>query len=50
VEYKNKEKLKEMNSSRLTEAESGLTVTKGKGNGHGGWEGRDKGGQKEREH
>jgi len=50
VEYNNKEKLKEKNSSRLTEPESGLTVTKEKGTGHGGWKGRDKGWEKERGH
>ena len=43
MEYKNKAKLKEQNSSRLTEPKNGLTVTKGKGTGEGGWEGRDKG-------
>jgi len=47
VEYNNKETLKEKNSSRLTESESGLTVTKGKGTWQGGWERRDKGGEKE---
>ena len=42
-----KEKLKEQNSSRITEPpKNGLTVTKGKGNGEDGWEGRDKGGIK----
>jgi len=40
VEYNNKETLKEKNSSRLTKPESGLTVTKGKRTGQGGWEGR----------
>ena len=48
MEYKNKEKLKEQNSSRITEPKNGLTVTKGKGTGHDGWEGREKGGEKER--
>ena len=43
MEYKNKEKTKEPNSSRLTEPKNGLTVTKGKGTGEDGWEGRDKG-------
>ena len=33
VEYKNKAKLKEQNSSRLTEPKNGLTVTQGKGLG-----------------
>ena len=36
-------KLKEENSSRLTEPKNGLTVTKGKGTGENGWEKRDKG-------
>ena len=44
MEYKNKEKLKEQNSSRITEPKNGLTVTKGKGTGEDEWEGRDKGG------
>ena len=48
MEYKNKEKLKEHNSSRLTEPKKGLTVTKGKGTGENGREGRDKRGKKER--
>ena len=38
-----KKKLKEQNSSRITEPKNGLTVTKGKGTGEDGWEGRDKG-------
>ena len=37
-----KQKLKEQNSSRLTEPKNGLTVTKGKGTGEDGWEGRVK--------
>ena len=37
-----KEKLKEQNSSRITEPKNGLTVTKGKGTGEDGWEGREK--------
>ena len=45
-----KKKLKEQNSSRITEPKNGLTVTKGKGTGKDGWEGRDKGGKKERGH
>ena len=45
-----KEKLKEQNSSRITEPKKGLTDTKGKGTGEDGWEGRDKGGEKERGH
>ena len=45
-----KEKLKEQNSSRITEPKNGLTVTKGKETGENGWEGRDKGGEKERGH
>ena len=35
--------MKEQNSSRLTEPKNGLTVSKGKGTGEDGWEGRDKG-------
>jgi len=50
VEYNNKEKLLEKNSSRLTEPESGLTFKKGKETGHGGGEGRDKGREKGRGH
>ena len=46
MEYKNKRKLKEQNSSRSTEPKNGLTVTKGKGTGDDGWEGREKGGGK----
>ena len=46
MEYKNKGKLKEQNSSRITEPKNGLTVTKGKGTGEDGWEGRDKGGER----
>ena len=46
MEYKNKRKLKEQNSSRSTEPKNGLTVTKGKGTGEDGWEGRDKGRKK----
>jgi len=48
VEYNNKETLKNKNSSRLTEPECGVTVTKGKRTEKGGWEGRDKGGEKEK--
>ena len=48
MEYKNKEKLKEQNSSRITEPRKGLTVTKGKGIGENGRVGRDKGGEEER--
>ena len=40
MEYKNKGKLKEQNSSRITEPKNGLTVTKGKGTGEDEWEGR----------
>ena len=40
--------MKEQNSSRLTEPKNGLVVTKGKGTGEDGWEGKDKGGEKER--
>ena len=43
MEYKNKEKLKEENSSRLAEPKNELTVTKGKGTGDDGWEVRDRG-------
>ena len=43
MEYKNKGKLKEKNSSRITEPKNGLTGTKEKGTGEDGWEGRDKG-------
>ena len=46
MEYKNKRKLKEQNSSRRTEAKNGRTVTKGKRTGEDWWEGRDKGGIK----
>ena len=46
MEYKNKEKLKEQKSSRITEPKNGLTVTKGKGTGEDEWEGRNKGGRK----
>ena len=42
MEYKNKRKLKEQNSSRITEPKNGLTVTEGKGTGEDGWEGRYK--------
>ena len=38
-----KQKLKEQNSSRLTESKNGLTVTKGKGTGEAEWEWREKG-------
>jgi len=50
VEYKNKEKLKEQNSSRITEPKNGLTVTKGKGTREDGWGGRDRGAETERGH
>ena len=43
-----KEKLKEWNSSRITEPKNGLTVTKGKETGENGRVRRDKGGEKER--
>ena len=47
MEYRNKERLKEQNSSsRITEPKNGLTVTKGKGTGEKGREGRDKDGEK----
>ena len=41
-----KEKLKEQNSSRITEPKNGLTGTKGKGTGEDGWVGRDKRGRR----
>ena len=50
MEYKNKGKLKEQNNSRNIEPKNGLTVTKGKGTGEDGWEGRDKVGEKESGH
>ena len=37
-----KKKLKEQNSSRITEPKNGLTVTKGKGSGEYWWEGSGK--------
>ena len=43
-----KEKLKEQNSSKITEPKNGLTGTKGKGTGEDGWVGREKGGEEER--
>ena len=43
--YNNEAKLKEQNSSRLTEPKNELTVTKGKGTGEDGWEGRYKRGK-----
>ena len=46
MEYKNKEKLKEQNISRITEPKNGLTGTKGKGTREDGWEWRDKVGGK----
>ena len=45
MEYKNKRKLKEQNSSQSTEPKNGLIVTKGKGTGEDGWE---KGGKKKK--
>ena len=38
-----RKKLKEQHNSRLTGPKNGLTVTKGKGTGEDGWEGKDKG-------
>ena len=38
--------MNEQNSSRITEPKNGLIVTKGKGTGEDGWEGRDKGEEK----
>ena len=46
MESNNREKLEEINSRRHTQSESSITVTKGKGNGQGVWEGRDKGREK----
>ena len=46
MEYKNKEKLKEQNSSRITEPKNGLILTKGKETGENGRVGRHKGGKK----
>ena len=43
VEYNNKAKLKEQNSSRLTDSKKGLAVTKGKRLGRVGEEGRRRG-------
>ena len=43
MEYNNKAKLKEQNSSRLTDCKKGLAVTKGKRVGEGRQEGREKG-------
>ena len=40
MEYKNKGKLKEQSSSRITEPKNGLTVTKGKETWEE-WEGRE---------
>ena len=40
MEYKNKAKLKEQNSSRLRDSKKGLAVTKGDGMGEGGRGGR----------
>ena len=48
MEYKNKRKTKEQNSSRITEPKNGLTVTKGKETGENGGVGRDKGEEEER--
>ena len=50
MEYNKKGKLKEKKSSRITEIKNGLIVTKGKGTGEDGWEGKDKGREKERGH
>ena len=50
MEYKNKGKLKEQNSSRITEPKNGLTIIKGKGTEKDVWEGKDKGREKERGH
>ena len=44
-----KQKRKEQNNSRITEPKNGLTVTKGKGTGENGREGRDNGGKKKRD-
>ena len=48
VEYKNKGKLKEQNSSRITEPRNGLTVSKGIETGENGRVWRNKGGEEER--
>ena len=40
MDHKNKEKLKKQNSSRITEHKKGLTVTKRKGTGENGREGK----------
>jgi len=50
VEYKHKEKVKEQNSSRITEPNNGHPVTKRKGTRENGWGWRDKGVEKERGH
>ena len=47
MEYKKKGKLKEQNSSRITEPKNGLMVSKGKGTGEDEWEGREKRGKKQ---
>ena len=43
MEYKNKAKLKEPNSNRLTESKKGLAVIKADGWGRAGGRGREKG-------
>ena len=43
MEYDNKPKLKEQNSSRLTDSKKGLAITKGKGLGRVGEKGGRKG-------
>ena len=48
MDYKNKKKLKEKNSSRITEPKNGLTVTKEKKTGENERVGRDKSGEEER--
>ena len=43
MEYKNKAKLKEQNSSRLTDSKKGLVVTKGERCGRAGGDGGRRG-------
>ena len=46
MEHKNKEKNGRNTTGADTEPKNGLTLTKGKGTGEDGWEGRGKGGEK----
>ena len=50
MEYKNKEKSEGTKHSRNTELKNGPIVTNGQVTGEDGWEGRDKGREKERGH